>query len=258
MRFKDKVVLVTGATRNTGVGIAALFIKEGAKVCINGSTVKGVKNGAMKLNSMGLVNFHEFKADITNTQQVKEMFKLIHKKFGQIDILVNNAVDQGIGMKFDTMEPEHFLKVLKTNLFGTFQVSQQAVKLMLNQESKGVIVNLGSNVSTRAIHDRTAYVTSKGGIDALTRSMSIDLGPKGIRVNMVAPGYIFTDRWDKLTVDHVTRRRSNIPIGIEATIDDIAQAVAFLASDVAKNINGERLVVDGGCSAQHLPMDVDQ
>ena len=129
--------------------------------------------------------------------------------------------------------------------------------MMLQQESRGVIVNLGSNVSTRAIRNRTAYVASKRGLDALTRSMAVDLSPKGIRVNMVAPGYIYTDRWDKLDEVSRTRRRKNCPLGFEASADDIAQAVAFLASDASRNIAGERIVVDAGCSAQHMPVDVD-
>ena len=102
-----------------------------------------------------------------------------------------------------------------------------------------------------------AYVASKGGIDALTRSMAVDLGPRGIRVNMVAPGYIHTDRWDKLDESLCTRRRNNCPLRPEASAEDIAQAVAFLASDASANICGERLVVDGGCSAQHMPEDAD-
>ncbi|WP_276169053.1 SDR family NAD(P)-dependent oxidoreductase [Zobellia alginiliquefaciens] len=257
MRFKDKVVLVTGATRNTGVSIAALFIREGAKVCINGVSEKGLQLGASELNRAGLKKFDQYAADISDQQQVEHMFQEIKKKHGRLDILVNNAANQGLGMKFDTMKPNDFLEVLKVNILGTFQVSQQAVRIMMEQKSKGTIINLGSNVSKRAIHDRTAYVTSKGGIDALTRSMAIDLGPKGIRVNMVAPGYINTDRWEKLSKEHIKRRHLNIPIGTESTTDDIAQAVAFLASAAAKNIVGECLVVDGGCSAQHMPADVD-
>ena len=257
MRFQDKVVLVTGTSRNTGVGIAALFIREGAKVCVCSSSPESTALGAAELRAMGLTEFTETPADIADTAQVRAMFKTIRAKFGRIDILVNNACHQGIGPAFEEMDPEYFLSVLKTNLLGTFQVSQEAVKMMLKQESRGVIVNLGSNVSMRAIRNRTAYVSSKGGIDALTRSMAIDLGPKGIRVNMVAPGYIFTDRWGKLDEKTLERRRLNCPIGSEATADDIAQAVAFMASDAARNICGERLVVDAGCSAQHMPVDVD-
>jgi NAD(P)-dependent dehydrogenase (short-subunit alcohol dehydrogenase family) len=256
-RFKDKVVLVTGTSRNTGVGIAALFIREGAKVCVCSSSPESTAKGAAELRAMGLTDFTETPADISNTAQVRAMFKTIKEKFGRIDILVNNACNQGIGPAFEEMEPEYFLTVIKTNLLGTFQVSQEAVKMMLKQKSRGVIVNLGSNVSMRAIRNRTAYVSSKGGIDALTRSMAVDLGPKGIRVNMVAPGYIFTDRWEKLSEEKTKRRRLNCPLGVEATADDIAQAVAFMASDASRNICGERLVVDAGCSAQHMPIDVD-
>lgn len=257
MRFQDKVVLVTGASRNTGVGIAALFIREGAHVCICGSTPASTQQGGQFLRDMGLSGFIEVPCDIGNTDEVREMFAVIRKTFGRIDIVVNNACNQGIGKPFEEMDPEYFMSVIRTNLLGTFQVSQEAVKMMLNQESRGVIVNLGSNVSTRAIRNRTAYVSSKGGLDALTRSMAVDLSPKGIRVNMVAPGYIYTDRWDKLDDASRARRRKNCPLGFEASADDIAQAVAFLASDASRNIAGERIVVDAGCSAQHMPVDVD-
>ncbi|MDC6386152.1 SDR family oxidoreductase [Flagellimonas taeanensis] len=257
MRFKDKVVLVTGATKNTGVGIAAFFIKEGAKVCINGHSPKSLERGADELRAMGLEGFDQFAADISKEEQVSAMFDYIKVTFGRLDILINNAAQQGLGSTFDSMTSDDFLKVIMVNVFGTFQVSQQAAQLMERQEGKGVIINLGSNVSTRAIHNRTAYVTSKGAIDALTRSMAIDLAGKGIRVNTVAPGYIHTDRWKVLPNAEATRRRMNVPLHQEATMTDISAAVAFLASDEAKNITGERLVVDGGCSAQHLPMDID-
>ncbi len=257
-RFQDKVVLVTGTSRNTGVGIAALFLREGAKVFICSSTAASTAKGAALLHGMGLDGFIQVPADIGDEEQVNQMFQTIDSQAGHLDILVNNACDQGIGKPFVEMEPAFFHKVLQTNVLGTFMVSQHAARMMLRQESRGIIVNLGSNVSMRAIRNRTAYVTSKGGIDALTRSMAVDLGPKGIRVNEVAPGYIYTDRWDALDESLRTRRRMNCPLRKEASADDIAQAVAFLASDAAANICGERLVVDAGCSAQHMPEDVDK
>ena len=257
-RFENKVALVTGTSRNTGVAIAALFLREGARVFVCSSTPESTAQGAARLREMGLDGFIEAPADIGDPAQVDALFDTIQKRAGRLDILVNNACNQGIGAPFEEMSVDYFLNVVRTNLGGTFLVSQHAVKMMLRQESRGVIVNLGSNVSMRAIRNRTAYIASKGGIDALTRSMAVDLGPKGIRVNEVAPGYIYTDRWDRLDESVRARRRLNCPLRVEATGDDIARAVAFLASDDAKNICGERLVVDAGCSAQHMPEDVDR
>jgi NAD(P)-dependent dehydrogenase (short-subunit alcohol dehydrogenase family) len=256
-RFDNKVVLVTGSCQNTGLEIAACFMEEGAQVVLTGPNQELVGAGAQALRKRGYSSFVECAADIRNTSQVEHLFTEIRKRYGRIDVLVNNACDQGIGPPFLEMEPEYFLNVLKTNLMGTFQVAQQAARMMVEQESKGVIVNLGSNTSTAAIRNRTAYVTSKGGIDSMTRAMALDLAPMGIRVNMVAPGYIYTARWDELDEATKERRRTNMPNGAEASGRDIANAVLFLASDEAKAICGERLVVDSGCSIQLMPVDVD-
>tara|TARA_Y100001980_G_C14556916_1_gene353636 strand:- start:35220 stop:35993 length:774 start_codon:yes stop_codon:yes gene_type:complete len=256
MRFKNKVVLVTGATQNTGLEIAALFIQEGAKVIVNGHNDAALKSGEKRLKEKQLTGFSLIAADISNEREVVEMFDQIKKEYGRLDVLVNNACHQGIGYGFDA-SPDQFFEVIRVNLFGTFLVSQQAVKIMEQQDSGGVIVNLGSNVSTRAIHERTAYVASKGGIDALTRSMATDLGPKGIRVNLVAPGYINTQRWETLAEEVKQRRRKNVPSGEEASGEDVARVVLFLASEDSKAMHGARLLVDGGSSAQHLPVDID-
>lgn len=256
-RFENKVVLVTGSNQNTGLGIAAKFMEEGARVMVTGPTVELLEKGSAQLHEMGCSNFVAIAADISIEAEVKNLFKAIKEQFGALDVLVNNACDQGIGEPFIDMEPKYFHNVIKTNLLGTFQISQQAARMMRTQASRGVIINLGSNVSTRSIRNRTAYVASKGGLDALTRSMALDLAPYGIRVNMVAPGYIYTSRWDALDEGTKERRRKNMPQGKEASGDDIAEAVMFLASDAAKAICGERLVVDSGCSIQLMPADVD-
>ena len=257
MSFKDKVVLVTGSNQNTGLEIASYFLKEGARVIVHGPDNESVQEGADILRSRGFKNFIAVTADISNLEEVKQMFSQIKKVYRRLDILINNACNQGIGKSFEKMDPSFFQEVINVNVTGTFLVAQQAVNMMLTQESKGVIVNLGSNVSARAIHNRTAYVTSKGAIDSLTKSMATDLGPLGIRVNMVAPGYIYTDRWDVLSDKVKARRRQNVPTGKEATGKNIAEAVAFLASEKASAINGVRLLVDGGVSAQLLPIDID-
>ncbi len=256
-RFENKVVLVTGSNQNTGLAIAAKFMQEGAQVMVTGPTLDLLDRGVAKLREAGCENFAEIAADISIEGEVINLFRALKEKFGRIDILVNNACDQGIGAPFVDMAPDYFLNVIKTNLLGTFLVSQQAVRMMLTQDSRGVIVNLGSNVSMRSIRNRTAYVASKGGLDALTRSLALDLAPHGIRVNMVAPGYIYTDRWDALDEGTKARRRKNMPNGTEACGDDIAEAVMYLASDAARALCGERIVVDSGCSIQLMPADVD-
>lgn len=256
-RFQGKIVIVTGTSRNTGVAIARLFLREGATVYVCSSTRESTAKGAAELAAQGFAGFVQAPTDISDIAQVTALFDRVVAEQGRVDILVNNACDQGIGKPFVEMEPDYFLKVIRTNLLGTFQMCQAAAKQMLRQESRGVIVNVGSNVSTRAIRNRTAYVSSKGGIDALTRSIALDLGPLGIRVNEVAPGYIYTDRWDRLDEKTRARRRLNCPLRHEATGDDIANVVAFLASPDSGNMTGERIVVDAGCSCQHMPEDVD-
>jgi NAD(P)-dependent dehydrogenase (short-subunit alcohol dehydrogenase family) len=256
MRFSNKTVLVTGASRNTGLGIAGRFEAEGATVFVNGTTVDGVSRAVAELRSRGCERLIEAPADLGDAAAVDSLFALIRERTGRLDVLVNNAVLQGIGYSFEETPLEHFEKVLRVNLVGLFHVSREAAKMMIAQGG-GAIVNIGSNVSTRAIRKRSGYGASKGGVDGLTLAMAVDLGPRGIRVNTVAPGYIHTDRWESLSQQDTLRRRANVPLGKEASADEVASAVLFLASDEASNIHGARLVVDGGCSAQHMPSDVD-
>ena len=256
MRFRNKVVLVTGAGQNTGLGIAAAFAAEGAAVFLNDKTDEVVNRTLATLRRRGFQKVFGVPGDISVPADVDAMFQQISAKAKRLDVLVNNAAHLGVGPDFLDTTLGFFEAVVWVNLVGTFNVSQHAARLMKKLGS-GVIVNIGSNVSTRAMHKRTAYLASKGGVDALTLSMAVDLGPQGIRVNTVAPGYIHTDRWTTLAKTRIRRRRANVPLGREAAAEDIAQAVLFLASDQAANITGTRLIVDGGCSAQHLPEDID-
>ena len=150
------------------------------------------------------------------------------------------------------------MEVLGTNVRGGFQVTQQAVnRFFLKQESRGVVVFLSSNTAQRAIRNRTAYCTSKGAINSMVRAIALDLGPLGIRVNACAPGYIYTERWDRLSGETKKRRRLNCPLRKEASGRDIANVVAFLASPDSGSMTGEIVTCDSGCSCQHMPADVD-
>lgn len=168
MRFQDKVVLVTGASRNTGVGIAALFLREGARVCICGSTPDSTAQGGRLLREQKLDGFLETPADISDYAQVQAMFAKIRETCGRLDVLVNNACHQGIGPSFEEIDPEFFAAVVNTNLLGTFQVSREAVKMMLKQESRGVICIFRLKLQTFALLLGAPMIYMIGATDQIT------------------------------------------------------------------------------------------
>jgi NAD(P)-dependent dehydrogenase (short-subunit alcohol dehydrogenase family) len=256
MNFQGKRILVTGASRNTGVGIARCFAAAGGTVFVNGTTAADVAKSAAEIRAATGARIIEAPANIADRAQVTTMFELIEREAGGLDVLVNNAAHLGVGPGFLDTTPEFLAEVMGVNFFGTFHVSQLAARLMVAQ-GKGAIVHIGSNTSDRPIRDRSAYVASKGALDALTRAMAIELGPRGVRVNMVVAGYIRTERWETLDPTHAARRRRNVPLGQEATAEEIAAAAMFLASDESSRVTGARLIVDGGVSTQLLPPDAE-
>ena len=272
-RFKDKVVLVTGGNRNTGLWLVKKFVDEGARVFMCGSSEASTEAGVEKLKAMGVAGVTAQACDVGDREQVKALFDLVEREAGRLDILVNNAADQGIGHGGPLeMDPENIIKVMTTNVKGGFQVTQMACnRFFLKQGTKeqqaddskgeaprrGTVVFLSSNTAQRAIRHRTAYCASKGAINSMVRALALDLAPLGIRVNACAPGYIYTERWDVLDEKIKTRRRANCPLGIEAKGEDIANVVAFLASEDSGNMTGEVVTCDAGCSCQHMPADVD-
>ena len=257
-RFDGKVVLVTGSSRNCGLEIADLFLREGAKVYVGGASAASTDRGAAALRARGLSNFTPVACNIADDAQVSALFDRIEREDGRLDVLVNNAAHLGVGHTFEDETTTSFMEVLRTNMAGGFRVTQEAVtRFFLKQETRGTVVFVSSNTSVRAIRNRIAYCASKGGIDAMARALALDLGPKGVRVNTVAPGYIHTERWDNIAPEIAARRRFNCPLRVEVAGRDIAEAVAFFASPTSANVTGERLVVDGGCTCQHMPEDVD-
>lgn len=258
-RFEGKVVLVTGGNRNTGLDLTEKFVREGAKVFMCGSSEESTARGAAALKARGLDGFTAQACDISDAAQVAALMDTIEREAGRLDILVNNAANQGIGHGGPLeMDPELFWDVLKTNVVGGFRVTQLACnRFFMKQESRGVVVFLSSNTAMRAIRHRTAYCTSKGAINSMVRALALDLAPLGIRVNCCAPGYIYTERWETLDPAKAARRRLNCPLRHEAKGSDIANVVAFLASDDSANMTGEIVTCDAGCSCQHMPEDVD-
>jgi NAD(P)-dependent dehydrogenase (short-subunit alcohol dehydrogenase family) len=256
MRFQDKCVLVTGAAANTGYGIAQRFAVEGARVWLNDLEPAATAAAAARIQAATGARVVAVPADLSDPVAIARMFAAIQADGGRLDVLVNNAVQQAIGHSFVTTPLDVLEYTIRVNLIGLFHCGQQAARLMLVRHT-GVIVNLGSNSAERAIRNRSAYIATKGAVEALTRAMAIELGPHGIRVNTVVPGYIFTRRWEGLDPAVITRRRANVPLGREAAADDVAGAVLYLASDEARRVTGARLVVDGGCSIQLVPEDLE-
>ena len=258
-RFENKVVLVTGGSRNTGLDLVERFAREGAKVWTCGSTAASTAKGAAALAARGVDGVRAMPCDIADPAQVDALFDAIAREDGRLDVLVNNAANQGIGQGGPLdVAPDAMLAVLRTNVVGGFRVTQEACRrFFAKQETRGCVVFLSSNTARRAIRNRTSYCASKGAINSLVRSLALDLGPLGIRVNCCAPGYINTERWDALDPAVAARRRANCPLGREASGADVAGVVAFLVSDDAANMTGEIVTVDGGCSCQHMPADCD-
>ncbi len=258
-RFEGKIVLVTGGNRNTGLDLVEKFVREGARVFMCGSSERSTAAGAEALKARGLEGVVSQACDVGNKAQVDALFDTIEREAGRLDILVNNAADQGLGLGGPLeMDPESILKVMNTNVKGGFQVTQAACnRFFMKQESRGAVVFLSSNTAMRAIRNRTAYCASKGAINSMVRALALDLAPLGIRVNCCAPGYIYTERWDKLDEKTKARRRLNCPLRHEAKGSDIANVVAFLASPESSNMTGEIVTCDAGCSCQHMPEDVD-
>ena len=260
-RFEGKVVLVTGGARNTGLEIVDLFLTEGAKVFFCTRAPESLKSGVAELERRGRTGFRGIQCSVADLKAVDAMMEIVEKESGRLDVVVSNAANFGLGQgtSLETTD-DQFRSVLDVNVLGGFHVVQTACnRFFMKQErnaytnQRGVVVFVGSNSSERVSRNRISYVSSKGAMDSMVKALAVDLGPLGIRVNMVAPGYIWTDRWQWLSEDVRATRRANVPTGHEATGRDVAEAVAFFASDGARACQGARLVMDGGSCAQLYP-----
>ena len=257
MRFDGKRVLITGSSRNTGYGIALRFAEEGAAVVVNGTDPATVAEAAGRIRQETGRSVVAAPADLSTLEGVQALFAAVRRELGGLDVLVNNAVHLGVGPTFVEVPDEMLEAVFQVNVFGYYRCAQAAARLMIAQGVRGAIVNVSSNTADRPVRKRTAYCASKGAIDALTRAMAVDLAPHGIRVNTVAPGYIWTERWEHIGPQVEARRRTNVPLGEPASASDVAEASLYLASPAAGNLTGSRIIVDGGSSVQLYPADVD-
>jgi len=245
MSSTKKIAIVTGGGSGLGLAISEKFTQNGIETIIVGRDEKKLKEAKEKLGE----HCHPMSCDVSVLQSIPPFICAIIKQFGQIDILVNNA---GINMKkeFTEVTDEDFQKVITTNLTAVFTISREVVKQMLKQKS-GCIINISSMAAQYGLPKVIAYSASKTAIDGMTRAMAVELSPKGIRVNAIAPGFIITDMTDK-ALNSDPERKSKVfnrtPMGYMGQPSDIGDAALFLASDAAKYITGVVLPVDGGNS----------
>lgn len=244
MDLKGQSAIVTGASRGIGRAIAIELAKRGANVLINYAGSENAANETANACKEFGVEAIVCKADVSNTEEVAAMVEKANEAFGKIDILVNNA-----GITRDklvmAMSEEDFDDVININLKGTFNCTKMVSKLMMKQRY-GRIINISSIIGVRGNAGQTNYAASKAGIIGLTKSVAKELAARNVTVNAIAPGMIETDMTDVLSDKVKEAMLSSIPAKRAGKPEDIAYAVAFLASKEAEYITGQTICVDGG------------
>jgi len=244
----NKVVLITGSAKNTGYAIARKFASLGYLVCVTDRNLKNAQMAAEKLSEEFNVKCKGFRLDLEDRANIKDVFENVRNEFSRLDAFVANAANLGIGSSAIDMSEDEFLSVINANVSGNFFCAQQAAKIM-RASGGGSIVLIGSIHYKGAVHKRSAYAISKGAMASMVKSLAFEWAEYNIRVNQVVPGAIRTARWDGISKEETEKRRSNWPLGIESTGEDVANAVYFMASDQSKTVTGSELVVDSGLTS---------
>lgn len=242
--MNNKVALVTGATKGIGQAIALKLAKDGYDIIIN---FHASEDKAIELRSL-IQDIGQkawiCKANVANSEEVANMFKMIKEECGKLDVLVNNA-----GITKDNlllrMKEEEFDQVIATNLKGCFNCTKQAAKLMFKQKN-GSIINISSVIGLIGNIGQVNYAASKAGILGITRSAAKELARYNVRVNAICPGFIETDMTKSLDISYVDDIIKYIALQRLGKPEDIANTVSFLAGDMSSYITGQTICVDGG------------
>ncbi|OQC27993.1 MAG: 3-oxoacyl-(acyl-carrier-protein) reductase FabG [Verrucomicrobia bacterium ADurb.Bin070] len=241
--FEGKVAVVTGAARGIGQAIARRLAQEGADVVICDLQVEWLAETAGIVEGLGRKAL-PLAVDVGDSETVNACINEVVKVFGKVDIMVNNA-----GITKDTllvrMSDDDWDAVLRVNLKGTFLFSRAVAKHMMKQRS-GAIVNIASISGVIGTAGQANYAASKAGVIALTKSTANELAARGVRANAIAPGFISSKMTDALSEDVRKQYLSRIPLGRFGTVEDIANAVVFLASEQSSYMTGQTLHVNGG------------
>jgi len=241
--LNGQIVLVTGASRGIGNAIALTLGGAGAIVIGTATSEKGANN-ISKIFAENNILGKGMKLNVTDNDQITDLLKVVSDEYGAVDVLVNNA-----GITRDNilvrMKAEEWDDIINTNLSSVYRMSKAVLRGMIKKRS-GRIISITSVVGAMGNAGQSNYAAAKAGIMGFTKSLAREVGVRGITVNAIAPGFIDTDMTDSLPEDQKTVLASQIPMGRLGTVNEIAQAVLFLASDSGSYITAQTLHVNGG------------
>ena len=242
--LEGKTVIITGASRGIGKGIAEVFAKQGANIAFTyRSSDEKAKALEDELSANGC-KVKGYKSDASNFEAAQQLAADVLEEFGSIDVLVNNAgiTKDGLLMR---MSEDDFDIVMDINMKSVFNMTKAVLRPMLKQR-KGSIINMSSVVGVKGNSGQANYSASKAAINGFTKSTALELGSRNIRCNSIAPGFIETEMTEALSEDQIQDWRNSIPLKRGGTTEDIANATLFLASDMSSYVTGQVLHVCGG------------
>jgi 3-oxoacyl-[acyl-carrier protein] reductase len=242
--LEGKTVIITGASRGIGKGIAEVFAQHGANIAFTYRSSDEKAKALEKELSANGCKAKGYKSDASDFNAAQQLADDVLKEFGSIDVLVNNAgiTKDGLLMR---MSEEDFESVMNINMKSVFNMTKAVLRTMLKQR-KGSIINMSSVVGVKGNAGQANYSASKAAINGFTKSTALELGSRNIRCNSIAPGFIETEMTESLGEEQINEWRNSIPLKRGGTPEDIANATLFLASDMSAYVTGQVLHVCGG------------
>ncbi|MBQ4327516.1 MAG: SDR family oxidoreductase [Clostridia bacterium] len=248
----NKVIFITGATKNTGLAIAEKFAENGYDVALTSRRTDDAQKTASYLSEKYGIQSVGYALDLQSVDSIKDVFAEVRHDFGRLDVFVGNSANLGVDVDILNATEEDFDSVIDVNLKGNFFCAQQSAMIM-KENGGGSIVMIGSVHYSQAIWGRVLYTASKGGLVSLVKSLAVELGEFGIRANTIIAGAIHTERWDVQTPEQTAKRRAQYPAGRESFGEEIANGAFYLGTDLSATVTGTELTIDSGISICLLP-----